>query len=101
LSANEWLQPRSFDLVKPLLKRFSPEENTSTDSHDWEVRNASNLAMDDVTEMSSRAPDERGGLRQIQDLRQRGILEFRWLFSRADRCDPNGRRTFFGGRDDI
>jgi hypothetical protein len=87
--------------VKPLLKRFSPEKNASTNSHDWEVRDASNLAMDDVTEMSSRAPDEHGGLCQIQDLRHRGILEFRGLFSRVDRCDPNGRRTFFGGKDDI
>jgi hypothetical protein len=51
-----------FELSEPLLKRFPPEENASTDSDRWKVWNAPNFAIDDVAKMRSRTPDKRGRL---------------------------------------
>jgi hypothetical protein len=64
-----------FELSEPLLKRFPPEENPSTDSDGREVWNAPNFAIDDVAEMSSRTADEGRRLRQIQDRGNDSVLE--------------------------
>ena len=69
------LYPGGLDLPEPLFKRFPPEENPSTDSDGREVWNAPNFAIDDVAEMRSRTPDERGRLSQIQDRGNNSALE--------------------------
>ena len=57
-------------------------------------------APDDVAEMRSRTPNERGCLGQIQDLRNSGVLEFGWLFH-TGRCLPNAIGKFFASEGDI
>jgi hypothetical protein len=78
--AGRSLPPGGFDLSEPLLKRFSPEENPSADSHRGEVWYPSNFAIDNVAEVGSRTSDERGCLGQIQDLGHTCVLELHGAF---------------------
>jgi hypothetical protein len=72
------LRPTGFDLFKPLLKRFSSEENTPTDPYTRQVWDAWNLVMDDVAEMRARTPHKRGSLGEVQDSRDHSSLEVDW-----------------------
>ena len=61
------LRHARFDLFKPLLKRFAPEENTPTDAYTREMWDAWNLVMDDVAEMGTRTSHKGGSLGEVQD----------------------------------
>ena len=72
------LRHAGFDLFKPLLKRFAPEENTPTDAHTREVWDTGNLVMDDVAEMGTRTSHKGGSLGEVQDFGDCPSLEVDW-----------------------
>ncbi len=72
------LRHACFDLFKPLLKRFAPEENTPTDAHTREVWDTGNLVMDDVAEMGTRTSHKGGSLGEVQDFGDCPSLEVDW-----------------------
>ena len=79
-----------------MLQRLSPKEHTSAYPDDWEVGDASNLAVDNVAEMRSRAPHECRGLGQIQYSGDGGLPGLRWLF-----FVPPARWKFFASTGEI
>ncbi len=83
-----------------MLQRLSPKEHTSAYPDDWEVGDASNLAVDNVAEMRSRAPHECGGLGQIQYFGDGGIPGLRWFRLVSPRFPP-ARWKFFASKGEI
>jgi hypothetical protein len=84
-----------------MLQRLSPKEHTSAYPDDWEVGDASNLAVDNVAEMRSRAPHECRGLGQIQYSGDGGLHGLRRLFRLVSPRFPPARWKFFAGKGEI
>jgi hypothetical protein len=84
------LRRARFDLFKPLLKRFAPEENTPTDAHTREVWDTGNLVMDDVAEMGTRTSHKGGSFGEVQDFGDRPSFEV----DRHCHRMRGGRRTY-------
>jgi hypothetical protein len=84
------LRPAGFDLFKPLLKGFAPEENTPTDAHTREVWDAGNLLMDDIAEMGTRTSHKGGSLGEVQNFGDRPSFEINW---RCHRMSGGGGHT--------
>src|ERR1700704_3669036 len=88
---------RSFDRLKPLLKRFAAKEYPPSDAHSWQHGDAAYLAVDDLAKVCARAPDERGCFRQIQDFGYRCFLGLRRSLGFIEALGGRQRRMRGGG----